>query len=120
MKVYLAGNMVTNWRDSVPCVEGVEWVHPARGDDWYERQCEQMDESDAILANIDMEARHIGTIAELSAFRAMGKPRVLVLHPDRKTDRGYVIAVKLASTVAKDLDEAVQIIEGWRGRDGRA
>ena len=98
MKVYLAGTMVTDWRRQIiAAVPEVEFIEPARGEDWFERQCKQMEEAHVCFAVIGMEARHIGTVSELSAFRVMGKPRILVIPLERLNDQGYAIAEKLAS-----------------------
>jgi nucleoside 2-deoxyribosyltransferase len=97
MKVYLAGDMVTPWRDEVVSqVNGVEWLIPTFRPDWFQDQTRMLDECDMLFAYIGPDARNIGTVAELSAVRVMNKPRVLVIHPTRLTDRAYDIASQLA------------------------
>lgn len=111
MRGYLAGNMVTDWRATVhEALPDVEWLDPVRGDNWFERQTAQIKAADFCLAVIDIEARHIGTVAELSAFRAMDKPRFLVICPERAADRGYDMALKLATAIASTLEEGLSLV----------
>ena len=120
MKIYLAGNMHTNWRDRVASrIEGCEFLWPykfssdggstGKGSDvFFPRDIVLLRSADLMFCVIENEGRNIGTSAEVGMAYAWGKPVVLVnLCPDISS---FEFLEKASTTVCYSLEDGLEVL----------
>jgi len=120
VKVYLAGNMHTGWREKVASqINGCEflWPHKAlneNGSDggnpdvYFPRDVVLLRSANLVFCVIENEGRNIGTAAEIGMAYAWGKPVILVnLCPDIHS---FKFLEKASTTVCYSLEEGLEVL----------
>ena len=120
MKVYLAGNMHTDWRERVVSqVSGCEflWPHkaPSRGgsdggdpDLYFPRDVTLLQSANLVFCVIEDVGRNIGTAAEIGMAYAWAKPVILVnLCPEVHS---FQFLEKSATSVCHSIGEGVEVL----------
>ncbi len=120
MKIYLAGNMHTDWRDKVASrIEGCEFLWPykftkdggstGKGSDvFFPRDVILLRSADLVFCVIENEGRNIGTSAEVGMAYAWGKPVVLVnLCSDIPS---FEFLEKASTTVCYSLEDGLNVL----------
>ena len=120
MRIYLAGNMHTDWRDKVAsAIDGCEFLWPhkypkdggARGkgaDVFFPRDVTLLKSANLVFCVIENEGRNIGTAAEVGMAYAWNKPVVLVnLCPEIQS---FNFLEKAATTVCYTLEDGLEIL----------
>ncbi len=121
MRVYLAGNMHTDWRERVASqVTGCELLWPQKvpsrngsekgnADVFFPRDVVLLRSADLVFCCIETEGRNIGTAAEVGMAYAWGKPVILVnLCPDV---HGFKFLEKASTTVCYSLEEGLETLK---------
>lgn len=121
MKVYLAGNMHTNWRELVASrVQECEflWPHkaPSKGhsdggdpDFYFPRDVALLRSADLLFCVIEDVGRNIGTSAEVGMAFAWGKPVILVnlcasIH-------SFQFLEKSSTSVCHSIDAGIDVLK---------
>ena len=120
MRIYLAGNMHTHWRDEVvSAVSGCEFLLPykypkdggSRGkgaDVFFPRDVALLKSADLVFCVIENQGRNIGTAAEIGMAYAWNKPVVLVnLCPEIPS---FNFLEKASTTVCYTMKDGVEIL----------
>ena len=120
MRIYLAGNMHTDWRDKVAsAITGCQFLWPhkypkdggARGkgaDVFFPRDVTLLKSANLVFCVIENEGRNIGTAAEIGMAYAWNKPVVLVnLCPEIQS---FNFLEKAATTVCYTLEDGLEIL----------
>ena len=120
MRIYLAGNMHTDWRNRVAsAVSGCEFLWPhkypkdggSRGkgaDVFFPRDVTLLKSADLVFCVIQNEGRNIGTAAEIGMAYAWNKPVVLVnLCPEIPS---FNFLEKASTTVCYTLEDGLEIL----------
>ena len=120
MRIYLAGNMHTDWRDKVAsAIDGCEFLWPhkypkdggARGkgaDVFFPRDVTLLKSANLVFCVIENEGRNIGTAAEIGMAYAWNKPVVLVnLCPEIQS---FNFLEKASTTVCYTLEDGLEIL----------
>ena len=120
MKIYLAGNMHTDWRERVASrIKGCEFLWPykfsmdggstSKGSDvFFPRDIVLLRSADLVFCVIENEGRNIGTSAEVGMAYAWGKPVVLVnLCPDISS---FEFLEKASTTVCYSLEDGLEVL----------
>lgn len=121
VKIYLAGNMHTDWRNKVALkINGCEFLWPYKApcdngtdggdaDIFFPRDMVLLRSSDAVFCVIENEGRNIGTSAEVGMAYAWGKPIILVnLCPDIHSFR---FLEKASTTTCYSLQQGLKVLQ---------
>ena len=120
MKVYLAGNMHTDWRERVTSrVSGCEflWPHKAPSRDgpdggdpnlYFPRDVTLLRSADLVFCLIEAVGRNIGTAAEVGMAYAWGKPVILVNLCSEV--HSFQFLEKASTSVCYSIDEGVEVL----------
>lgn len=115
IKVYTGGSMpgkVKDWRNSLPELDNVEWLHPAYGDlldMYFPRDVVYLKACNVMLVHFVPGYNHMGVLTEIGMAYAWNKP--IIISVGYKEEHQYTFAMQCATSLVPTLAGAIDIIE---------